>query len=186
MKYKKLRIYNEDEIQKILTIGNKTMLRLLCMSIGENCDNWIYAQKVCVTLLNSEDSDIKCDAILGLSYIARTYRILDRQTIEPLLINEASRNIKNSNSIISYIDDIQIYLGWNTLVKFNKKYKILNYTPKFSTYKIYTKNVFSNFPDIIFNRADKLCENCVYLEIEKSIYYVLLKYLKQCLYIILL
>lgn len=168
MRYKQLRIYEEDEIEQILQTKNKTMLRRLCMSLGEKCEDYFYAQNIFVGLLNEDDLDIRNDAILGLSYLARTHRYLDRNVVEPLLIREAISNIKNNGDIMLCIEDIQIFLGWDVLNRFNKKYKVKFNTILNLTYMIHTKEVFANYADICYNLKDKVCDQCRFLQVEKN------------------
>ena len=113
MKYNPLKKFSNIEIQDILeSSSNIQDARVLPLSVGEYCDNWETAQDICIRLINHIDDEVRANAILGLSYIARRYHILDRNIIEPLLKKELKRNINCRDRVLYAIEDIYLFLKW--------------------------------------------------------------------------
>ena len=90
---------------------------ILPLSVGESEIEWKNAQDICLTLLSCPDAEIRANAALGLAYIARTKKILDKRIVKPYLLKELRENTEYRWRIIDAINDINIFLGWNLAEK---------------------------------------------------------------------
>lgn len=120
MKYEQLKYISKNEAEIILLANKKEELLLLPLSLGEYCEEPEYAQKICIDLANKEDPDIKTNAILGLSYIARKHAFLEKKNVEsticavlgsPLSINSVYR-------VIEAAEDIYLFMKWRKGLKY--------------------------------------------------------------------
>lgn len=111
--YKPLERLSDNEIDRILESGEINELIVLPLSIGEYHHNWKYAQDICVKLSEHEDARVRSNAVLGLAYIARTKRMLEKHIVKPVVIKELRENKEYQWRIIDAIDDINIFMKWN-------------------------------------------------------------------------
>ena len=112
MKYEELRQYSDDEIHEIMSAGDVEKMKLLPLSIGEYHCDFSFAQNLCVELLKtSADDEIRANAVLGLSYLARRFRRLDKIII-PDLQNEMKNNKAFIDRVEYSIEDIFFFMGW--------------------------------------------------------------------------
>lgn len=111
--YKPLKQLSKLEIQECLEKGNEDELKLLPLSVGEYGESWKEAQEVCLKLMEHSNSAIRANAALGLAYIARNHRILDKRLVKPYLLKELRENIEYGWRIRDAISDINIFMGWN-------------------------------------------------------------------------
>ena len=65
---------------------------LLPLSIGEYAQYWKRAQDICVKLMEHSNPAIRANAALGLAYIARNHRKLDKRIVKPYLLKELREN----------------------------------------------------------------------------------------------
>ena len=85
------------------------------LAVGENWPDPEYAQEVCLRLANDADSAVRASACLGLAYIARNHRNLDKRRVRPVLLRELKSQCENRGRVQDAIYDINIYLGWPIL-----------------------------------------------------------------------
>lgn len=84
----------------------------LALSVGMFHDNSNEAQKVCLSLMKSEDPYVRSTAARGLAYIAISGGTLDKDIVKPSLLKELRENTEFRHQIINSIEDINHYLGW--------------------------------------------------------------------------
>jgi len=117
MKYKHINEYNDEEIMNILYYGSGSELKILPLSVGEFHSDYQFSQNVCFFLLeNSDESenineDIRANAILGLSYIARRYNKLDVAKLKILLRQQQFSSKENVERIEYALEDISLFLN---------------------------------------------------------------------------
>lgn len=111
--YKPLPTLSENEIERILSDGNIEEMIVLPLSIGENHPDWKFAQDLCVTLSEYPDSRVRSNAILGLSYIARTKRKLEKHIVKPIILRALREEKDFKWRILDAIEDINLFMGWN-------------------------------------------------------------------------
>lgn len=111
--YEPLVDLSDIEIKSILEKGDIDDLIRLPLSLGQYYRNWKYAQDKCVELSNHGDALVRANAILGLSYIARTKGILEKHIVKPIILRELRENTKYQWRILDAINDINLYLKWN-------------------------------------------------------------------------
>lgn len=68
--YKKLVPLTDYKINRILSDGLIEELIYLPLSVGEYHKNWKFAQDICIRLAEHTNSNVRSNALLGLSYIA--------------------------------------------------------------------------------------------------------------------
>ena len=114
MKYEPLEFISNQRALEIMKNGTIDELRVLPFSMGEYCDDWKFAQNLCVKLLNHSDEQVRANAVCGLSYIARNHRMLDKKQIENLVfrIFKASADKHCEEKIREAIHDIYIFMKW--------------------------------------------------------------------------
>lgn len=111
--YKPLEPLSKLEIQERLERGKEEELVLLPLSVGEYGESWKEAQDVCLKLIEHNNLAIRANAVLGLSYIARNHRMLDKRIVKPYLLKELRDNLEFEWRIRDAISDINMYMGWN-------------------------------------------------------------------------
>ena len=113
MKYEPLPEFNIEETNRILNSGTMKEIILLPLSVGSNCSNWKTAQDICLKLTEHEDERVSSNAIMGLAYIARNHKKLEKHLVEPILINANRKHIEYLWRIQDAIEDINYFLSWN-------------------------------------------------------------------------
>lgn len=112
MRYEKLTPYSEEDIHKIMSSGNENIIKLLPLSIGEYHEDLAFAQSFCLKLLEHDLNDeIRANAVLGLSYLARRFRQLDK-TIIHRLHKELEKNKEFRDRVEYSIEDINLFMDW--------------------------------------------------------------------------
>ncbi len=115
--YKPLKPLSKSEIQKQLENGKEDELILLSLSVGEYGENWEEAQAVCLKLMEYNSPAVRANAALGLAYIARNHRMLDKRIVKPYLLKELRENMEYEWRIRNAISDINMFMGWNLASK---------------------------------------------------------------------
>lgn len=121
-KYCPLEEIDYGKIRAILDNGTYEELVLLPLRVGEYGNDWKKSQSICLGLMDNESEIIRANAVLGLSYIARTQKNLDKRLVKPYLLRELERNKEYRWRIIDAIEDINLFLNWNIA---KKKLKVL-------------------------------------------------------------
>lgn len=111
--YKPLERLSDNEINRILESGDINELITLPLSIGQYHHNWKFAQDICVKLSVHEDARVRANAVLGLAYIARTKRLLEKHIVKPVVLKELRENNEYQWRIIDAIEDINLFMKWN-------------------------------------------------------------------------
>jgi len=111
--YKPLDSLTNEDIDKILDRNDIDEIIILPLSVGENHTNWKYAQEICVKLSRHENANVRANAILGFSYIARVHGKLEKHIVKPIILKELRENKEFEGTIIDSIMDINIFLKWN-------------------------------------------------------------------------
>lgn len=122
--YKALEYYTLKEANYILEHGTLQELMQLPFSVGEYCEKWKDAQTICIKLFENEDAAIRANAALGLSYIARTKGILEKEIVKPYLLKELRENKEYCWRILDSIKDINLFLGWHMAEKAMEKFEL--------------------------------------------------------------
>lgn len=115
-KYTPLPIINsKSEAELILKEGDPEVLGLLGMAVGDQCPEFEkkFAQDLCIRLTEFEDERIRANAVLGLAYIARRHKWLDKRIVKPVILKELRENKEYNWRIVDSIKDINTFLDWN-------------------------------------------------------------------------
>ena len=111
--YQQLRILTDrSQIAAILATGSIADLELLSIAVGEDFPDWKYAQDICLQLAEHPTDNVRANACLGLGYIARNHRKLEKHLVKPVLLRELRTQTEYRGKIEDAIADINSYLGW--------------------------------------------------------------------------
>ena len=120
--YQQLPILTDrSQIAEILATGSIAELEILSLSIGEDCPDWKYAQDVCLQLTEHPAGNVRANACLGLGYIARNHRKLEKHLVKPVLLRELRAQTEWQVKIADAISDINFFLGWRLAHKHQDK-----------------------------------------------------------------
>ena len=111
--YKPLEYLNNEDIDKVIARNDINEMSRLSLSVGMNHTNWKYAQEVCEKLSKNENANVRANAILGFSYIARIHGRLEKHIVKPIILKELRENKEYEWRIIDSINDINLFLKWN-------------------------------------------------------------------------
>lgn len=111
MKYESVKEYTDKEIMNLLYYGSVSELKTLSLSVGEFHSDCQFAQDVCFFLLENVDEDVRINAILGLSYIARRYRTLNTEKLKAWLSQQQTFSTVNLERVKYALEDISLFLG---------------------------------------------------------------------------
>lgn len=117
MKYKSIKKYSREEIEKALADNNSDKLSLMVLSVALYSNDFEYAENFCIQLSNHEHFAVRGNAIQGFGHIARVHGKLNEEKIKPIIKtalrdnNELVRDNANNAK-----DDTKTFLEW----KFNK------------------------------------------------------------------
>lgn len=125
--YRPLTPISLEHAQAQLKNGNEDELLLLSLKLGEYAKDWKSAQDICVKLMEHSNPAIRANAALGLAYIARNHRKLEKRIVKPYLLKELRENKEFNWRIRDAIEDINLFMGWNLA---SKKRNILVYDPQ--------------------------------------------------------
>lgn len=120
MRYQGLRYISIENAKGIIKNDNYDELLLLPLSLGEYCDDCIFAQKICLFLINKKEEALKANAVLGLSYIARNHKGLDEKFVKPAIL-KVMRQSNNSDDLCRIrdaVDDIYLFMEWKRGLSF--------------------------------------------------------------------
>ena len=115
--YRPLKVLSKIEILEQLKRGSEEELLLLPLSVGMYGKNWKESQDICLKLMEHNNSAIRANAVLGLSYIARNCKMLDKRIVKPYLLKELRENKEFESKIKDAISDINMFMGWNLASK---------------------------------------------------------------------
>lgn len=111
MKYEQVKRYTDKEIMNILYHGSEAEQKLLPLSVGEFHSDFQFAQDVCFFFLQNGNEDVRANAVLGLSYIARRYGTLNIGRLQALLAQQQSFSSENAERVKYALEDISLFLN---------------------------------------------------------------------------
>lgn len=146
MKYKPLPFITQEAALRILKNGNADELRILPLSLGEYCEDWKFAQDICLELLNNADDQTRVSAAYGLSYIARNHRMLEKKSVEEIIFrayrNPANKQLKED--IKFAICDIYLFMKWKPSLRVLPDWLIFTVPPRIEFIILITKDFFKS------------------------------------------
>ena len=111
--YRALPVYTErTEVERVLATGTWEELMVLSLALGDGWPDWKFAQDVCLSLAEHRDAAIRANACLGLAYVARTQRRLEKHLVKPVLLRELRDQTEFRGRIEDAISDINTFLKW--------------------------------------------------------------------------
>ena len=88
MKYVQLPHFSTEEITKAINENDITKLEIIPLSVGEYCDQYSDSIEICLELSHNSNPKIRAYSLLGISYIARTTRSLNKKKILSIMKKE--------------------------------------------------------------------------------------------------
>ena len=115
--YRPLIPISSELAQVQLKNGDEDELLLLSLNIGEYAKDWKSAQDICIKLMEHNNPAIRANAALGLAYIARNHRKLDKRIVKSYLLKELKENKEFNWRMRDAIEDINLFMEWNLASK---------------------------------------------------------------------
>jgi hypothetical protein len=111
--YQPLEEVSDEEIRRIIRENNVEELIRLPLSVGMYHPNWKFAQDLCVKLSEHAEPWVRANAILGLAYIARTKRKLEKNIVKPVLLKALREDKEFEWRAKDAIEDINLFMKWD-------------------------------------------------------------------------
>ena len=111
--YEAIKEYSRDEIENAISKDDPNELLYAVLSVALYSEDSGYAEKICVQLSNHTHFNVRGNAILGFSHIARIHDKLNEKLVKPIII----KALKDENKYVRghadcAKDDIKQFLGW--------------------------------------------------------------------------
>ncbi len=101
------------EVMTALQRNDAAELRLVAITLSLSDLDFHFTQSVCIRLCSSENDKVRGNALISLGHLARRYRILDEQTVKPIVekgLHDASDYARECAK--SAADEIHQFLHW--------------------------------------------------------------------------
>ena len=101
------------EVMTALQRNDAAELRLVAITLSLSDLDFHFTQSVCIRLCSSENDKVRGNALISLGHLARRYRILDEQTVKPIVekgLLDASDYARECAK--SAADEIHQFLHW--------------------------------------------------------------------------
>ena len=101
------------EVMNALLRNDAAELRLVAITLALSDLDFHFTQSVCIQLCSSENDKVRGNALISLGHLARRYRILDEQTVKPIVekgLHDASDYVRECAK--SAADEIHQFLHW--------------------------------------------------------------------------
>ncbi len=113
MIYEEIKKFSKQEVEKAISKDDPKELLYAVLSVTLYSENADYAEKICVQLSNHKHFNVRGNAILGFSHIARIHEKLNENIVKPIVENA----LKDDNEYVRVQaegakEDLEHYLGW--------------------------------------------------------------------------
>ncbi len=101
------------EVMNALQRNDVAELRLVAITLALSDLDFHFIQSVCIRLCSSENDKVRGNALISLGHLARRYRILDEQTVKPVVekgLLDVSDYVRECAK--SAADEIHQFLHW--------------------------------------------------------------------------
>ncbi len=101
------------EVMNALQRNDAAELRLVAITLALSDLDFHFIQSVCIRLCSSENDKVRGNALISLGHLARRYRLLDEQTVKPIVekgLLDASDYVRECAK--SAADEIHQFLHW--------------------------------------------------------------------------
>ena len=102
------------EVMNALQRNDAAELRLVAITLALSDLDFHFIQSVCIRLCSSSENDqVRGNALISLGHLARRYRVLDEQTVKPIVekgLLDASDYVRECAK--SAADEIHQFLHW--------------------------------------------------------------------------
>ncbi len=113
VKFQDLERFTAEDIDAALERNEPRELQLLSVTVALLCQDPLLAQDVCLKLSTHAYDQVRGNALMSLGHLARRFRILEEQTVRPII--ESALTDRNDYVRIhakSAADEIHQFLGW--------------------------------------------------------------------------
>lgn len=113
MIYEEIKRFSRDEIEKAILRDNPDELLYAVLSAALYSEDATWAENVCVQLAAHEHENVRGNAILGFSHIARIHGKLDEGKVKQLIesaLEDKSEYVRGHANDVK--DDLKFYLRW--------------------------------------------------------------------------
>ena len=110
--YKEIRSLTREEVDEMLARADPAELRYLAISVSMFSDDFDWAQRVCSILAKHGNSTVRGNAVLSFGHLARRFRKLDLNVVEPIYraaLRDADEFVRSQAQ--DMVDDIIYYLA---------------------------------------------------------------------------
>jgi hypothetical protein len=112
--YREPKSASRSEIEKALELDDVDFLLSAVIGVSMDCDDWLFAQSLCVRLAAHKHFTVRGNAVLGFGHIARVHRKLDRDLVQPIIniaLSDPSDYVRGQ--AVCAVDDTVFYLHWH-------------------------------------------------------------------------
>jgi hypothetical protein len=123
--YKPVPNFAQEEISAAMQQDNVESLIYIAFAVGYYCDDWKYAQDICIRLSDHPNKTVRGNAILGLFYVAIFRRQLDKRLVKPILLRalrDPEQEVRERAE--DAIPDINRAMKWK-IAQYHKKEKTI-------------------------------------------------------------
>lgn len=113
MRYEELPEWSDEIVARAIETNDVDALLRLVVSVSMDCEDFEYAQELCVRLSGHPDFNVRGNAILGFGHIARVHGRLDEAKLKPII--EAGRSDPEDyvrGQAFGAMEDTRHFLGW--------------------------------------------------------------------------
>ncbi|NIM96222.1 MAG: hypothetical protein GTO18_21195 [Anaerolineales bacterium] len=106
--------FTREEIEAAVSDNDRSKLIYVCLSAAYHGGDWKYAQDLSISLSNHQDKTVRGNAILALSYIARSHKMLEKHLVEPILLRALRDEEEEFRMrVMDAIEEINEVMGWD-------------------------------------------------------------------------
>lgn len=112
-KYKTIKELSIEEIETALSKDDPKELLYVVLSVALYSEDSDYAEKICVQLSKHKNFNVRGNAILGFSHIARIHGKLNENLVKSIIIKalkDKSKYVREQADGAK--DDVENYLNW--------------------------------------------------------------------------
>lgn len=118
LRYEALPVFTtKTEVLEAIEKADDESLAVIALAIGESFYDFEFAQRTCLQLADHEDAYVRASACLGLGYLARTHRRLDKRLVKPVILRELRSQTEFRGRVEDAISDINVFLDWSLAQK---------------------------------------------------------------------
>lgn len=113
-KYEIIEQLSKEGIEEAISRDNSKELLYAVLSVALYSEDSEYAEKICIQLSKHKNFNVRGNAILGFSHIARIHEKLNENLVKPIIL----KALKDEDEYVrghaeDVKEDIEHWLNWN-------------------------------------------------------------------------